>query len=920
MKSLVRLCGAPGVRSLPCWVVSVIAVSLSCRAASPVTDWRFAKDPTFDLKAEAADFDDSAWARVRVPHDWAISGPFDKNPETRGGSGKLPWKGVGWYRTHLAVSPSRFRGEAYAGAAYLTFDGVMASPQVWVNGRLAGGWDYGYMGFTLEVSKFLKPGENVIAVRADTRDHRSRWYPGAGIYRKVTFAEKPAEHVLPGSVFITTPSVTKDEATVHVSCEWAKAGASNFMFTVRSPKLWDVAAPNLYTLELDGETYRYGIRTFAFTADDGFHLNGRRVQLNGIDLHSDLGLIGMAFDKSAMRRQLALMKDMGANALRTSHNPPAPEVLDLCDEMGFVVWDEAFDKWDGTAGRRRDQNLEAYVTRNLQAFVRRDRNHPSVVLWSISNEIGKGDPANPANPGLTRERCRFFRDMVRLVDPTRPVGNGNISNMSARKILDEEIYADLDVTGWNYCASYRALKAKYPEMPLVYSESASALSTYGFYLPTLPTGTRDHDTNACQCTSYDGLGIDIPDVEFDRMQKDRYCAGEFVWTGIDYLGEPHPFWKEARSSYFGPVDLTGVPKDRFYLYRSHWNPSVRTLHVLPHWNWSQPSTLNPQLSALTVPVLAYTDADEAELFINGKSQGRRRKGYKIDATLPPNKAKGGKVTVSSTEPQNPPQAMIDGDGTTRWCAASAAVPAWAQVELPAETTFSHVGLAFEFNYPMYAFDIEVSQDGSVWNKVFSKAIDETKRPVFERPVRAKYVKVVVNGIKGGSLFPSVRELRLDDDVKEPRNGYYDICAKYRLMWLDTVYEPGEVRVQAIRDGKPAESVTVRTAGKPVKLVVTPEKKLTNDADELLWAQVDVVDAKGVRHPLATDRVFFSLTGPGEIVGVGNGDPRGDEPFTETKSHKLFFGKAVAVVRRTGPGALKLAVSASGLESAEAVLP
>ena len=881
-----------------------------------LTDWRFAKDPSCELKAEAVDFDDSGWTAVRVPHDWAISGPFDKDPKARGGSGKLPWKGVGWYRTRYDVAPAKFRAGAYVGAAYLTFDGVMANPQVWVNGRLAGGWDYGYVGFTLEVSKFLKPGANVIAVRADTRDHHSRWYPGAGIYRKVTLAEKSVEHVLPGSVFITTPKVTATEATVHVSCEWAQAGASNFTFTVKNPKLWDVDAPNLYTLALDGETYRYGIRTFAFTADDGFHLNGRRVQLKGVDLHSDLGLLGMAFDKSAMRRQLALMKDMGANALRTSHNPPAPEVLDLCDEMGIVVWDEAFDKWDGTAGRRKDQNLEAYVTRNLHAFVKRDRNHPSVVCWSISNEIGKGDPANPANPGLTRERCRFFRDMVRLVDPTRPVGNGNISNMSARKILDEEIYADLDLTGWNYCASYRALKAKYPEMPLVYSESASALSTYGFYLPTLPSGTGDHDRKACQCTSYDGLGIDIPDVEFARMEADRYCAGEFVWTGIDYLGEPHPFWTEARSSYFGAVDLTGVPKDRFYLYRSHWNKSAKTLHILPHWNWSAIS----QSNNLTIPVFVYTDAEEAELFVNGKSQGRRRKGAKVDASLPPNKAKGGKVTVSSTEPQNPPQAMVDGDGTTRWCAASAAVPAWAQVELPAEATFSHVGLSFEFNYPMYAFDLMVSDDGIAWRKVFSKALEETKRPVFERPVTAKYVKIVVTAVKGGKLFPSVRELRLDDDVREPRNGYYDVCSKYRLMWLDTVYEPGEVRVQAIRNGRPAESAVMRTAGTGVRLAVTPERKLTDDADELLWAQVDVLDVQGVRNPLATDRVFFSLTGPGEILGVGNGDPRGDEPFTETKSHRLFFGKATAVVRRTGPGELKLAVSAPGLEPAAALLP
>ncbi len=898
--------------------VAFAAAGCFAQCATLWDGWRFLRDDEGKLDASADGFDDSAWARVRVPHDWAISGPFDRTPGVKGGSGKLPWKGVGWYRRALDIPAARFDASgSYRGAAYLTFDGVMARPQVWINGKLAGGWDYGYLGFTLEVAKLFRPGANAIAVKADTRDHRSRWYPGAGIYRKVTFVEKPAEHVVPGSVFVTTPEVTADHATVRVACEWAKAGPSNFTFTVKNPHRWDVDDPFLYELELDGETYRYGIRSFRFTPDDGFHLNGRRVQLKGVDLHSDLGLLGMAFDKSAARRQLTLMKDMGANALRTSHNPPAPEMLDLCDELGFVVWDECFDKWDGTAGRRGNENLEAYVTHNLQAFARRDRNHPSVVVWSMGNEIMCGDENNPANPGLTRDRCRFFREMMRLVDPTRPIGVGNISNLAAKNILDREIFADLDITGWNYCGSYAGPHAKYPDRPVVYSESASALSTYGFYLPDLPNGIQDHAKKLAQCTSYDGLGIDIPDAEFARMERDRYCAGEFVWIGIDYLGEPHPFWTEARSSYFGAVDLVGVKKDRFYLYRSHWNKSARTLHVLPHWNWEAfaPGSTKP----LNVPVFVYTDAEEAELFVNGRSQGRRRKGGGFDSDLPPNKAAGGKVSACTSEGQNPPCGMLDGDGGTRWCASSAAVPAWAQVELPAETSFRHVGLSFEFSYPMYAFDIEVSSDGTTWRRVFSKKLGENTRPVFEQPVAARFVRVVVTEVKN-NLFPSIRELRLDDDVKEPRNGYYAVCAKYRLMWFDTVYEPGELKVTAIRDGLPAESVVVRTAGASAALKATVEPLFGKDPDELIWVQIDAFDAQGVRQPLANNLVHFKLEGPGEIVGVGNGNPLAMESFTAVGSHPLFNGKAVAVVRRTGRGRLVLTAASDGLRCDSVELP
>ena len=345
--------------------------------------WKFAKDPTHTLAAEGVGFDDSAWENVRVPHDWAISGPF--NPKEHGGSGKLPWRGVGWYRRSLTLDA------ADAGkCVFLDFDGVMASPKVYVNGHLAGGWDYGYASFRVDATPFVKFGEkNVIAVRASTLDHHSRWYPGAGIYRQVVMKIRNKAHFAHNGIFVTTPHVSKEVATVRISWELAgsvpddalvrvavrgpekgaapkiwgsfKAWGGGMYGRVEKPALWDVETPSLYEVELtlwnekteqplSRERVRFGIRTIAFPvatgsltndwAANGFHLNGRRVQFKGVDLHSDLGLLGMAFDKSAMRRQLTLMKEMGANALRTSHNCPAPDVLDLCDEMGIVVWDE----------------------------------------------------------------------------------------------------------------------------------------------------------------------------------------------------------------------------------------------------------------------------------------------------------------------------------------------------------------------------------------------------------------------------------------------------------------------------------------------------------------------------------------------------------------------------------------------------
>ncbi len=803
-------------------------------------NWKFTKDSTCRLDASAAGFDDSKWETVEVPHDWAISGPFDA--KEGGDQGALPWRGVGWYRTTIDLTASEAAAVRAGRAVWLEFDGVMARPQVYVNGHRAGGWDYGYMSFRVDAGPYLKAGANVIAVRADTRDHKSRWYPGAGIYRDVRVVSAPAVHIVPGSEFVTTPKVAEDSAIVRVqftvtnrldraaalsvaacagtACakqsdrnEIAAKTALDFTFEIplANPKLWDSGAPNLHTAKITVESesgrdvvsVRFGIRSFKFTADDGFHLNGRRVQLHGVNLHADLGPLGMAFNRSVMKRQLRIMMDMGVNAIRTSHNAPDPQLLDLCDELGLIVWNECFDKWNGTASRRDEENLEDYVVRNLKAFVRRDRNHPCVVIWSIGNEIPPFKKNGKVNDkdGTSRERCRMFRDAVLSLDTTRPVGIGECFPEST----PQNTFADLDVTGWNYREQYIHIRKYHPDKPTVYSESASALSSYGYYQLPPPAWKTRFATNVFEVCSYDRNAApwsDIPDLEFHRMERDKYCSGEFVWTGIDYLGEPTPYsrsvlkWLKpemsSRSSYFGIADLTGIPKDRYYLYRSHWNKKEETIHILPHWNWSG-------MEGKTVPVYVYTSGDSAELFLNGKSLGKRSKKDVKD--------------------------------------------------------YDSAGFAKDFGKP-YKGDGE--------------------------------------------------------------NPYYEVMDKYRLRWNEVAYQPGELKVVACRGGKKIGEQVMRTAGKAEQVVLTPEEKtLPADGETCVFVQVDVADARGVRNPLATNMINFSITGPGRIISVGNGNPRGMKSFKEIGSHPLYFGKAVVVVRRNKgeSGKIVLTAAAEGLKPA-----
>ncbi len=633
--------------------------------------WRFAKGA--QTEAETIAFNDSDWQAVRLPHDWAISGPYDPKGDPH--TGKLPWRGEGWYRKWF-VLPAADSGKR----VYLDFDGVMAMPTVYINGRKAGGWDYGYMSFRVDATDFVKPGQsNLLAVHVDTQPHHSRWYPGAGIYRKVQLVINNPVHLAEWGTFVTTPTVSYDSATISVAntvenhttsavesevettlldpkgkevarlrttlgLPASDSRTETASFSIRKPQLWDVKTPRLYTAVTrlfingdpsDGTQTPFGIRSFEFTANDGFHLNGRRVQLQGVCLHSDLGPLGMAFNSRAMERELQIMQEMGVNAVRTSHNPPAPELLDLCDRMGIVVWDEAFDKWDGTATLPKGVSIPEHGKKQYTNFVRRDRNHPCVVAWSVGNEIWDLEGLKyPDAPGLLKTMVGF----VKALDPTRPVGIAQCVPESAKSQLP----AALDVAGWNYARRYAISRERWPSLPIVYTESASAFSTRGYFDDFPMPAAKDDYPASARISSYDhnsAFYSDPADVEFALMEKDRFVAGEFVWTGFDYIGEPVPFvaegWgsfkkrklareEESRISSFGIVDLVGIPKDRYYLYQSHWAPEKKTVHILPHWNW-------PERLGKNVPVYVYTGGDSAELFLNGKSLGKRSKNPKAEA-------------------------------------------------------------------------------------------------------------------------------------------------------------------------------------------------------------------------------------------------------------------------------------------------
>lgn len=794
------------------WCVCLFSLFSLChalgasRTVSQLDDgWLFTRADSAVFAA--VDYDASAWSRVRVPHDWAIAGPFDLSIDRQevkvvedgdstqllraGRTGALPFIGVGWYRYELGELPLD-GGRVYR----LEFDGAMSNARVYVNGKPVGGRPYGYSSFAFDITDFLHAGgRNLVAVRLENRPESSRWYPGAGLYRHVRLVSLSPVHVAHWGTCVTTPEVGDETATVVVRTEvenrtgsrgvvlhtsildpdgrevaraadsLAADGRSSTTreFRIGSVRRWDVDAPQLYTVVstlsengrvVDEYSTPFGIRTFAFDPDRGFSLNGRRLALRGVCLHHDLGPLGAAVNRRAIERQLEMMKAMGCNAIRTAHNPAAPELLDLCDQMGLLVMEESFDEWRIAKNRNGYALLfDEWAERDLTDMIRRDRNHPSIIVWSIGNEVREQNAPDGA------ATARFLAEICRREDPTRPVTVGMNNHVNALKNGFGEV---LDLVGFNYKPqTYAEMHARYPAYCIVGSETASTVSSRGrYYLPVAESRKPFHDD--FQCSAYDveyPAWASTPDTEFAGQDDNPFVVGEFVWTGFDYLGEPTPYNEtvSSRSSYFGIVDLAGMKKDRYYLYQSRWSDHP-VLHLLPHWNWA---------AGDRVPVHCYTNYPEVELFLNGRSLGRR-----------------------------------------------------------------------------------------------------TKNP----------------------------EGRLD---------------RYRMIWNDVAYEPGELRAVAYdKDGRVCEETVVRTAGKPFRLALQPDRtRIGADGQDLSFVEITVVDKDGTPCPDAALPLEVTVRG-GRLVALCNGDPTSLESFAG-RTMRTFSGKCMAVVSGADPGKIRIEAAAPG---------
>lgn len=802
-----------------------IAITASAqRSVVTLNDgWQFSKGALTDVKE---------WQNVRVPHDWAIYGPFDRandlqevaveqNGETEksvktGRTGGLPFIGKGVYRRTLELPDTT--GRVFS----LLFDGAMSNAHVCVNGKEVGVWPYGYNSFEVRLdNRDIKPGDNELVVELENYEQASRWYPGAGLYRNVHLITTDKVHIPVWGTYVTTPVVSPEYASVNLRMniegaqqfeEWPYgekievrtaiidpqgnevardnsyyiARGQNFAqnFIVDNPQLWSPESPALYTArttlitdgkEVDSYDTRFGIRKLEYVPHKGFFLNDKPTKFKGVCNHHDLGPLGTAVNRSALRHQIELLKDMGANAIRTSHNMPAPELVELCDEMGMMLMIEPFDDW---GFRPKSPNgygsvFNEWWESDISNMVQHYRNNPSVVMWSIGNEV----PSQWGPVGMSE--LVMLQEKIHELDPTRPVTCG-MDQMGS--VLDNGFAAALDIPGFNYKPQfYGEIYDKLPQNIILGSETASTVSSRGVYhFPvTMPDGmsrnTEMHPDN--QSSSYDNETCswsNTPDIDF-AMDDDIDCMiGQFVWTGFDYLGEPSPYDTDAwpsHSSLFGIIDLASLPKDRYYLYRSKWNGQDTTLHILPHWNWKG-------REGEVTPVMVYTNFPKAELFINGKSQGMREKN---------------------------------------------------------DSTYQN---------------------------------------------------------------------------------------RYRLMWMETVYEPGEVKVVAYdNDGNAAAEKTIRTAGKPHHIVLTPNRsELAANGDDLLYVTVNVADKDGNIVPTDSRTVKFKVDGNGTFEATANGDPTCLMPFQKPEM-KLFSGAATAIVRSGNQsGTVTLHATAPGVKPATLIIP
>ncbi len=790
--------------------------------------WRFSRED--NPSAIAKDFDDSRWQSVAVPHDWAITGPFDRNHDLQtvavtqdgetkatlktGRSGGLPYMGTGWYRTNFSVKPGK--------VCTMLFDGAMSEARVWVNGHELGQWPNGYNSFHFDATPYINAdgSDNLLVVRLENQPFSSRWYPGAGLYRNVRVIETDSIHVPVWGTHITTPHVAPDFATVKLLTTVVNSGADKIVvktdildpdgivvasktttgrvnhglpveqnFEVAHPQLWSPETPTLYTartyvIDAQGrvaDTYdtRFGIRSIEVIPERGFYLNGQHRKFQGVCNHHDLGPLGAAVNKSALRHQLEMLKDMGCDAVRTSHNMPAPELVELCDEMGLMMMVEPFDEWDIAKcenGYHRffDDWAEADMVNMLHNY----RNHPSVVMWSIGNEV----PTQCSDDGY--RVAKYLQDICHREDPTRPVTCG-MDQVSC--VLANGFASMIDIPGLNYRTQrYKESYDNLPQGLILGSETASTVSSRGVYkFPVAVSGSSLYDDH--QSSGYDTEHCswsNIPDIDFALAEDYPWTMGQFVWTGFDYLGEPSPYNTDAwpsHSSLFGIIDLASIPKDRYYLYRSQWNKADTTLHIVPHWTW-------PGREGQTTPVFVYSSLPEAELFINGKSQGRRR-------------------------------------------------------------------------------------------------------------------------------------LLKADEVTDP-NDQWQLMKRYRLMWTDAVYEPGELKVVAYgADGQPAAQATVNTAGKPYALKLTTDSQsLKADGDDLAYVTVSVVDKQGNECPHETALVKFKVTGDGTYRAAANGDATSLDSFQQPQMH-LFSGKCTAIIQSsTTPGTVTLTATSPHLRPATLTIP